>query len=359
VQPTMAGACGTAEDEQGGPLERDERHRDQRHMAQAVLAANAARLRASPNPWVGAVLVTAAATYHAATAPPGGPHAEVAALRLAAEAGDTTVGSTLYTTLEPCAHFGRTPPCVDAIVAAGVRRVVVAVEDPDPLVAGRGLRALREAGVEVALGTGAHAVEEQLAPYLKHRRTGRPWVVLKLAATMDGRTAAPDGSSRWITGAAARRDAHALRAESDAVLVGAGTVRADDPELTVRHACSSEQVRQPLRVVLGHAPEGAKVHPALELSGPLGEVLDHLGGLGVVQVLVEGGATVAADLHRAGLVDRYVLYLAPALFGGDDGRPLFEGPGAPTIGEVWRGRVVSVERLGADLKVELAPGEVG
>ncbi len=149
---------------------------------------------------------------------------------------------------------------------------------------------------------------------------------------------------------------HELRAASDAVLVGAGTVRADDPELTVRHAWSTAgEVRQPMRVVLGRAPRGAKVLPALELTGDLEDVLDHLGGLGVVQLLVEGGAKVAHDLHAAGLVDRYVLYLAPALFGGDDARPLFDGPGAACIEEVWRGRIVSVEQLGADLRVELEP----
>jgi diaminohydroxyphosphoribosylaminopyrimidine deaminase / 5-amino-6-(5-phosphoribosylamino)uracil reductase len=339
VQPTMAG-----------------RAEDERYMARAVAAAQAVRASTSPNPWVGAVLVTAAATYQAATAPPGGPHAEVSVLRLAADAGDVTVGSTMFTTLEPCPHFGRTPPCVDAIVAAGVGRVVVGVVDPDPHVAGQGIDALRRAGVDVQVGTHAEAVEEQLAPYLKHRRTGRPWVVLKLAATMDGRTAAPDGTSRWITGDAARRDVHALRAASDAVLVGAGTVRADDPELSVRHVTAD---RQPIRVVLGRAPEGARILPALELSGDLGEVLDHLGGIGVVQLLVEGGARVAHDLHAARLVDRYVLYLAPAFFGGADARPLFDGSGAATIDDVWRGRVVSIEQLGEDLRVELAPaGEV-
>ncbi len=142
---------------------------------------------------------------------------------------------------------------------------------------------------------------------------------------------------------------------SDAVLVGAGTVRTDDPELTVRHATSTDAIRQPLRVVLGHAPAGAKVQPALELSGDLADVLDDLGRRGVVQLLVEGGAKVAHDLHAAGLVDRYVLYLAPALLGGDDGRPLFDGPGAATIDAAWRGRVVSVEQLDGDLRVELAP----
>lgn len=356
MQPTIAGTPGTAHETCMAHIAHTAH--DEEHMARAIAAARSARLHASPNPWVGAVLVTGAATYQAATSPPRGPHAEVTALRLAAEAGDTTVGSTLYTTLEPCAHFGRTPPCIDAIVAAGVGRVVVGVVDPDPLVAGRGIEALRTQGVGVSVGVHADAVEEQLAPYLKHRRTGRPWVVLKLAATMDGRTAAPDGSSRWITGDAARRDVHEIRAASDAVLVGAGTVRADDPELTVRHASAAAvSDRQPLRVVLGSAPEGARVQPALELSGDLRDVLDHLGALGVVQLLVEGGAKVAHDLHAARLVDRYVLYLAPALLGGDDGRPVFDGYGAATIAEAWRGRIVSVEQLGEDLRVELAPAD--
>jgi diaminohydroxyphosphoribosylaminopyrimidine deaminase/5-amino-6-(5-phosphoribosylamino)uracil reductase len=174
--------------------------------------------------------------------------------------------------------------------------------------------------------------------------------VLKLAASLDGRIAAPDGSSRWITGEAARADVHRLRAESDALLVGAGTVRIDDPDLTVRHVEGTD----PLRVVLGTAPAGAKVHPCLELRGELDAVLDELGGKGVLQVLVEGGASVAGAFHRAGLVDRYVLYLAPVLFGGDDARPLFVGPGAPTIDDVWRGRIVSVTPFGEDLRIELS-----
>jgi diaminohydroxyphosphoribosylaminopyrimidine deaminase/5-amino-6-(5-phosphoribosylamino)uracil reductase len=245
------------------------------------------------------------------------------------------------------------------LVAAGVRRVVVAIGDPDSRVQGRGIARLRAAGIDVTVGVGAHEVRAQLAPYLKHRTTGRPWVVLKLAATLDGRTAAPDGTSQWITGEAARADVHRLRAESDAVLVGAGTVKADDPALTVRLAPTAtpdrSDTRDPLRVVLGNAPPGARCQPCLELTGDLEAALDELGRRDVVQVLVEGGATVAGDFHRAGLVDRYVLYLAPALSGGDDSRPLFRGPGAPTISDVWRGRIESVEQLGDDLKVTLAP----
>ena len=328
---------------------------DDAAMGRAIEVAAGVRTSTSPNPWVGCVVVPAGggACFEGATQPPGGPHAEVVALTAA---GDSARGATLHTTLEPCAHTGRTPPCTDAIVAAGVARVVVGIEDPDPLVRGAGIAALRAAGVEVEVGVRADEVRAQLAPYLKHRTTGRPWVVLKLAATLDGRTAAADGSSRWITGESARADAHRLRAESDAVIVGAGTVRADDPSLTVRpdrfgHIAG----RDPLRVVLGPIPAGAAVHPALELVGDLGRVLDELGRRDVLQALVEGGATVAGDFHRAGLVDRYVLYLAPALAGGDDGRPVLAGPGAATVNDVWRGRIVSVERLGDDLRVELEP----
>jgi diaminohydroxyphosphoribosylaminopyrimidine deaminase/5-amino-6-(5-phosphoribosylamino)uracil reductase len=324
-------------------------------MAEARSWAATARRTVSPRPWVGAVVVTDdGQAFGGATDGRAGPHAEVVAL---AAAGAAARGATLYCTLEPCSHHGRTPPCADAVVAAGIRRVVVALGDPDPLVAGDGLRRLREAGLAVTVGIGAREAAEQLAPYLTHRRTGRPLVVLKLAASLDGRTAAPDGTSQWITGPEARLDAHRLRADSDAVLVGAGTVRADDPALTVRLPDGEADGVEPRRVVLGRAPAGSRVHPCLELAGDLGDVLDDLGGRGVLQVLVEGGASVAHDLQAAGLVDRYVLYLAPALFGGDDGRGLFAGPGAATIDEVWRGRITEVRRLGADLRVDLVPEE--
>jgi diaminohydroxyphosphoribosylaminopyrimidine deaminase/5-amino-6-(5-phosphoribosylamino)uracil reductase len=326
---------------------------DEAAMGRAVDLAATVRATASPNPWVGCVIVTPdGGVFEGATQPPGGLHAEAVAL---AAAGEQARGATLYCTLEPCAHQGRTPPCAGAIVAAGLTRVVVGLVDPDPNVEGRGIARLRDAGIEVDVGVCAPQVHRQLGPYLKQRTTGRPWVVLKLAATLDGRTAAPDGTSQWITGEAARADAHRLRAESDAVLVGAGTVRSDDPSLTAR----GDGARQPQRVVLGRASAGARVQPALEVSGDLDGVLEDLGRRGVVQLLVEGGATVAHQFHAAGLVDRYVLYLAPALLGGDDGRPMFAGPGATTISEVWTGHIVDVTPLGADLRIEVAPGAEG
>jgi diaminohydroxyphosphoribosylaminopyrimidine deaminase/5-amino-6-(5-phosphoribosylamino)uracil reductase len=190
-------------------------------MQRAITVADSVRGETAPNPWVGCVVVSGhdpVQVFEGATAPPGGPHAEVTAL---ARAGDLhSQASTLFTTLEPCVHHGRTPPCTDAIIAAGVARVVIAVEDPDPNVAGRGVAALRAAGIDVTVGCGAAEVSEQLAPYLKHRTTGQPWVVLKMAASLDARTAAPDGTSRWITGPEARRDAHRLRARSDAIWWG-------------------------------------------------------------------------------------------------------------------------------------------
>lgn len=322
-------------------------------MARAIARAESSRLLAPPNPWVGAVLVSTDGTvFEGSTRRPGANHAEREVLD---RAGERARGATLYTTLEPCDHTGRTGPCSHAIVDAGVSSVVVGVLDPDPNVAGAGIATLEAAGIATTVGVQAEAIERQLAPYLHHRRTGRPYVVLKLAATLDGRTAAADGSSQWITGEAARLDAHRIRAESDAILAGAGTVRTDDPALTVRGITASdgEPPREPLRVVLGSAPDGARVHPCREMSGDLESVLDELGADGIVQLMVEGGATVAAAFHRADLVDRYELYVAPAIMGGTDGHPLFAGPGAPTIADLWRGRFHAVERLGDDLHITI------
>mgnify|MGYP000880866785 CR=1 FL=1 len=322
---------------------------DQDWMDRAIEVAATARLRASPNPWVGCVVVAADGTaYEGATEPPGSRHAEIVALQSAAGAAR---GATLYSTLEPCCHVGRTGPCTEAIIASGVARVVIGLVDPDPAVSGHGVARLRAAGVDVVVGVGADRCAEQLRAYLHHRRTGRPFVVLKLATTLDGRIAAPDGSSQWITSAEARLAVHRLRAESDAILVGAGTVRADDPELTVRHVDGPD----PRRIVLGTAPPGARVHPCTEWLGPLPELLDTLGRDGVLQLMVEGGPTVAASFHRDRLIDRYVLHLAPAVFGGDDARPAFAGTGAATVADLWRGHIVSVRHLGPDLEVVLEP----
>ncbi|MEL7208726.1 MAG: bifunctional diaminohydroxyphosphoribosylaminopyrimidine deaminase/5-amino-6-(5-phosphoribosylamino)uracil reductase RibD [Actinomycetota bacterium] len=336
-------------------IEPDRRPDDEALMARAVARAEHSRLLAPPNPWVGAVVVTPdGVSFEGSTRRPGGPHAERHVL---ARAGAAARGATMYVTLEPCAHTGRTGPCADAVIEAGLARVVVAVLDPDERVAGNGVARMRAAGIEVAVGVGADAVERQLAPYLHHRRTGRPHVVLKLAATLDGRTAAPDGTSQWITGPEARADVHRLRAESDAILVGAGTVRADDPRLTVRDvlAADGEPPREPVRVVLGRAAPDAAIQPCREETGDLGAVLDRLGADDVVQLMVEGGATVAAAFHRQGLVDRYVMYLAPALMGGDDGVPLLAGAGASTIADVTRLQLDRLVKLGDDLRIDLSP----
>ena len=322
---------------------------DEQSMREAVLVAASARLTCRPNPWVGAVLVSAdGRRFSGFTQPVGQSHAEVQALRAA---GDAARGATMYVTLEPCNHFGRTPPCTEAIIAAGVARVVVGVQDPDPRVAGSGIERLRAAGVRVDVGACHDIVSEQLAPYLHHRRTGRPFVVLKLAMTIDGYIAAKSGSGGWITGETARRRVHQMRAESDAIVVGAGTVRADDPQLTVRDADGPS----PRRIVLGRAPLDARVQPCTEWNGALPELLDELGRDGVLQLMVEGGAKTAASFHAAGLVDRYVFHIAPAVMGGGDGVPAFAGDTAATLADVWRGRLVSTQVLGDDVEVVIEP----
>lgn len=321
------------------------------HMQRAIDAADTARLRTAPNPWVGCVVITAdGQSFVGATEPPGMRHAEVVALDAARAAGADTRGAEVFVTLEPCSHQGRTGPCVDRLVAAGVQRVTIAVQDPDPRVAGSGIAALRSAGIEVGCGDGEQLVREQLRAYLHHRTTGRPFVVMKVAATLDGRTAARDGSSQWITGEAARRRVHQLRAESQAVCTGAGTVRADDPQLTVRHVEGPD----PLRVVLGAAPPDARVHPCIEWEQSLDALLAHLGERGVLQLLVEAGPRASASFHRSGLVDRYVFHLAPALAGGD-APGMFDGCGVSNIEQMWRGRIVSTRVLGDDLEVVIEP----
>ncbi len=315
-------------------------------MQHAIDAAWPVRTTTAPNPWVGAALLTTDGAVHVgATQPPGGAHAEIGAL---AAAGSDAAGATLATTLEPCCHAGRTGPCTTAIIEAGVVRVLIGIEDPDKQVAGEGIKALRDAGIEVVVGTLSAEVTVQLEPYLHHRKTGQS-TSSSSSPTLDGRTAAPDGGSEWITGEEARTDVHQMRAESQAILVGAGTVRADNPSLNVRLV----EGPSPRRIVLGTAPADANVHPCIEWVGPIPELLDLLAADGVLQLMVEGGANVASEFHDAGLIDRYVLYVAPAIFGGNDAHPLFVGDGAPTMADLRRGRFVATRQLGNDIRLDL------
>ena len=323
--------------------------RDEQFMRRALGTALQARLIARPNPWVGAVVVAAdGSTYEGCTSAVGVPHAEIHALR---RAGEAARASTLYTTLEPCSHTGRTGPCTQAIIDAGVQRVVVGIVDPDPKVAGTGLNALRAAGIEVELGVLAGQVHSQLLPYIHHRTTKRPFVVLKMAMTLDWRTAAPDGTSMWITGQTARKRVQQLRAESDAVLVGANTVRIDDPQLTVRDIKGDS----PRRIVLGEVSKSARVNPCTQWRGALVDLLDELGSQDVLQLLVEGGPTVAAAFHRENLINQYIFHIAPALTGGNDSLPIFETGGISTMAQLWRGKIVASQQLGDDLEIILEP----
>ena len=354
------------------------------YMARALELAELGLGLAPPNPFVGALLVKngdiVGEGWHEG---PGSPHAEMAAI---AAAGERARGATLYTTLEPCAHHGRTPPCAPAIVEAGVKEVVLATIDPNPVVDGRGIRFLREAGVGVVEGMLRAPAERLNAGFMKHVRTGLPLVTLKMGASLDGKIAARDGSSRWITGEDARLDAHRLRAQSGAIVVGAGTVMADDPALTVR--LDGYRGRQPLRVVVdgqGRTPANARVldaaaptliattpaspshmRSAWEETGaevvvmedaedgvfPLHRLVELLGKRDVQSVLIEGGAAVAWSAIEARLVDRLVVYLAPKLIGGEAAPGILGGPGVPNISEAVSVTVTEVSRIGDDVKVE-------
>ena len=318
-------------------------------MTMAIAAGEKARYLAPPNPWVGALVVSARGVVvsEGHTQVPGESHAEVQALR---RAGEGARGATMVVTLEPCCHVGRTGPCVEAIVGAGIAKVIVGTLDPDPRVSGRGIELLKASGIDVELGVEEDLVRTQLASYIWHRVTGRPYVVVKIASTLDGIVAMADGTSQWITGEMARRDAHVLRAQSQAVLVGAGTVRSDDPSLTAR---LDDIVVEPLRVVLGLAPQGAKVRPCLELSGDLGLVLDELGQHDVLQLLVEGGPTTAGSFLEAGLVNHVVWYQAAAFAGGQGNLGAFHFLTTPTIAALRRGRVVDVRRIGEDIRIDV------
>ena len=303
----------------------------------------------SPNPPVGAVVLDrfGEPVGEGATQPPGGPHAEVVALR---QAGVRAYGGTLVSTLEPCCHTGRTGPCTTAIVETGLVAVVYAAADPTEAAAG-GADVLRTAGIEVSQ---LPVAVPPLEPWLHRQRTGRPFVTWKYAATLDGRSAAADGTSRWITGAQARADVHRLRAEVDAIVVGVGTVLADDPQLTVRPSPG----RQPLRVVLdrsGRTPSSARVldeaAETLVLAEEPTAVLALLAERGVVSVLLEGGPTLAAAFLAQGLVDRVIGYVAPALLGA--GAAALADFGAGTINQALRLRLDEVQRVGDDVRMTL------
>jgi diaminohydroxyphosphoribosylaminopyrimidine deaminase / 5-amino-6-(5-phosphoribosylamino)uracil reductase len=314
----------------------------------------------SPNPAVGAVILGTDGTVvgEGSTQPPGGAHAEVRAL---AAAGDRARGGTSVVTLEPCAHTGRTGPCADALIAAGVARVVVAVPEPTEL-AGGGVDRLRAAGIEVEVGVERDEAEHgALGPWLTGVRRHRPQVVWKVAATLDGRVAAADGSSRWITGEPARAAVHRLRATCDAVVVGSGTAVTDDPQLTVRDADGRDAERQPLRVVVdrrGRLPEHARVlddaaptlvSRAADPAALLAELFDR----DVRRVLLEGGPTLAAAFLRAGLVDEAVVHLAPKLLGA--GPSLVGDLGIRTIADALSFETVEILPSGGDVQLRLRP----
>lgn len=365
---------------------------DQQRLEDALSWAERGIGLTDPNPRVGCVIGRDDGTVLGAghTQQAGGPHAEVMALREATGAGHEVRGATAWVTLEPCAHHGRTPPCCDALIAAGVGRVVVATRDPHPQVNGEGLRRLAAAGIQVDLLDPGHDLARRVARlnvgFLHRVATGRPWVRLKTAISLDGRTALPDGRSQWITGEAARQDGHAWRRRAGAVLTGVGTVLVDDPRLDVRLVPTA---RQPLRVVVDSQ---WRLPPNARLLDPPGEVLQvgvppsatsrrvarcssarqwmapanangqvdlsavigYLGTLSINEVHVEAGPTLSGALLQEGLVDELLVYIAPMLIG--PGLPLAQLPEAPALSALTRWQVQSLDRVGHDVRLTaLAP----
>lgn len=326
-------------------------------MSQAIEQAQRVKGSTYPNPPVGAVIVSAHGEIVGvgATEPAGGPHAEVVALRAA---GGRAAGGTAVVTLEPCNHHGRTPPCVEALLDAGIAAVAYAVTDPNPDAAGGAAR-LHDAGVAVTAGVCADEVAGgTLREWLHRQRTGLPHVTWKFAASIDGRSAAADGSSQWITGAAARADVHRRRAAADAIVVGTGTVFADNPSLTARFPDGTLAPRQPLRVVVGgrEVPPDSNVFsddaPTMTLrTRDPAEVIRALSDR--TDVLVEGGATLAGAFLRAGVIDRILAYVAPVLLGGPFGA--VDDIGVTGIAHALRWRFDGVEKIEPDLLLSLVP----
>jgi len=351
---------------------------DHRYMARALELAHKGLFTASPNPRVGCVVVRdgkiVGEGWHEKA---GAPHAEINAL---AAAGAQAAGATVYVSLEPCAHHGRTPPCIDALIAAKAARVVAAMQDPNPQVAGKGLAALQSAGIAAAAGVLENEARELNIGFVSRMTRGRPWVRVKLAASLDGKTALANGRSQWITGAAARRDGHAWRARACAVLTGIGTVRDDDPQLTVREVATP---RQPLRVVVDsrlETPLDAKVLAgggtlvaaavkddarmrALQGKGAeivvlpnaagkveLGGLMRELGRRGINEVHVEAGFKLNGSLLGEGLVDELVIYLAPHLI-GDAARGMFHLPELEDLSGRRELKIHDLRMVGNDIRV--------
>ena len=359
---------------------------DQRYMQLALELATQALWRTSPNPRVGCVLVDAQGQEigRGATQQAGGPHAEVMALRDAADQGHSTVGATAYVTLEPCSHHGRTGPCCDALVAAGVARVVASLADPNPLVAGRGVDRLRRHGVRVDLGLGAEASRELNLGFFSRMARATPWMRVKVASSLDGLTALPNGESQWITSASARADGHAWRARSCAILTGIGTVLADDPRLDVREV---DTPRQPAVVVVDSAlrtpataalfaakrrvliyasrPDAGRV-AALTAQGAevvvmpgrdgrvdLKAMLTDLARREINELHVEAGARLNGALLESGLVDELLLYVAPKLLG--TGRGIAAVSALEHLEEAPELEFLSSDRIGPDVRLLARP----
>ncbi|MDF9391813.1 bifunctional diaminohydroxyphosphoribosylaminopyrimidine deaminase/5-amino-6-(5-phosphoribosylamino)uracil reductase RibD [Methylococcus capsulatus] len=359
---------------------------DHRFMAHALRLAEKGLYTTDPNPRVGCVLVqgneVVGEGWHQRA---GGPHAEIVALR---DAGERARDATAYVTLEPCSHHGRTPPCADALIEAGVRRVAVAMQDPNPRVAGRGLERLRRAGIDVSCGLLWQEAERLNPGFIKRMRSGLPFVRSKLAMSLDGRTALASGESKWITGEVARQDVHRLRARSSAIVTGIGTVRADDPLLSARPDEATD-LEQPARVILDsrlRSPANARVfrqagrtlvlttasdppaRQALLNAGAevlevqpdaagrpeLTAVLRLLGRMEFNEVLFEAGATLNGALLLAGVVDEWTVYLAPCVL-GDEARGLFRLPGLAGMADRQELAIVDARRVGRDMRLILRP----
>ena len=351
---------------------------DREHMAEALRLAEKGLFTATPNPRVGCVIVrdgqAVGAGWHEKA---GGPHAEVLALRAA---GARTRGATAYVTLEPCSHHGRTPPCVDALIEAGIARVVAAMQDPNPSVAGSGYARLRAAGIEVESGLMQNEAHALNIGFVARMSRGRPWVRMKIAASLDGKTALANGQSRWITGPEARRDGHAWRARACAVLTGIGTVRDDDPQLNVREV---ETTRQPLKVVVDSrlqlplsakllasgkvlvaaAVEDKAAIAALRAQGAevvvlpnargkveLAELMRELARRELNEVHVEAGHKLNGSLLAAGMVDELLIYLAPSIL-GDSASGMFSLPELTDLAQKRLVQFTDVQTMGSDLRI--------